>query len=124
MPDTSTADRVGLAARNAVYVAFLGSGFGFASWASRIPQIRDALQATPSQLGLILLAVAAGAIIAMPLAGMVVNRIGTARCTAIMADRALASAWSCSPSATTVGVLPVVIGLFLIGSATAPGTWR
>ena len=36
-----------LRARNAVFVAFVGSGFGFASWASRIPQIRDAVQATP-----------------------------------------------------------------------------
>ena len=48
-------------ARNAVFVAFVGSGFGFASWASRIPQIRDAVQATPSELGLILLAIAATA---------------------------------------------------------------
>ena len=56
-------------AQRAVYIAFIGSGFGFASWASRIPQLRDALQATPSELGVILLAVAAGAVIAMPLAG-------------------------------------------------------
>ena len=34
-----------LRAQRAVYIAFLGSGFSFASWASRIPQIRDALKA-------------------------------------------------------------------------------
>ena len=73
-------------AQRAVYVAFIGSGFGFASWASRIPQIRDALQASPSELGLILLAVAVGSLIAMPLAGIVVTRIGAARATAIMAS--------------------------------------
>ena len=36
-----------LRARNAVFTAFVGSGLGFASWASRIPQIRDTVQATP-----------------------------------------------------------------------------
>ena len=28
----------------ATYAAFIGSGFAFASWASRIPQVRDRLQ--------------------------------------------------------------------------------
>ena len=46
-----------LAAQRATYVAFIGSGFGFASWASRIPQVRDALEASPSTLGLVLLGV-------------------------------------------------------------------
>ena len=120
MPDTSAADRVGLTARNAVYVAFLGSGFSFASWASRIPQIRDALAASPSQLGLILLSVAAGAIIAMPLAGIVVNRIGAARCTAIMAVL-LCIGLVVLAFGYRVGVPPVVAGLFLIGFGN--GTW-
>ena len=102
MTGTFTTDRVGLTARNAVYVAFIGSGFSFASWASRIPQIRDALSATPSQLGLILLSVAAGSIIAMPLAGIVVNRIGAARAPRSW-PACSASAWSCSPSATGSG---------------------
>jgi MFS family permease len=120
MTGTSTADRVGLTARNAVYVAFLGSGFSFASWASRIPQIRDALSASPSQLGLILLAVAAGAIIAMPLAGIVVNRIGAARCTAIMAG-VLSVGLVVLAFGYHVGVPMVVVGLFLIGFGN--GTW-
>src|SRR3712207_8708068 len=101
-------------AQRAVYIAFVGSGFGFASWASRIPQIRDALQATPSQLGVVLLAVAAGAVIAMPLGGLVVNRFGTARTVA-----ALASLMSLGLIVLAigyeVGALVVAVGLFLIG---------
>ena len=31
------------AAKRGVYVAFIGAGFAFASWASRIPQVRDHL---------------------------------------------------------------------------------
>ena len=36
----------------AVYTGFIVSGFSFASWASRIPQVRDALSLSPS-LGLL-----------------------------------------------------------------------
>ena len=31
------------AAARATYAAFIGAGFAFASWASRIPQVRDRL---------------------------------------------------------------------------------
>jgi hypothetical protein len=43
-----------------VYAVFILSGFTFASWASRIPQVRDALELTPRSLGLVLLAIAVG----------------------------------------------------------------
>ena len=48
---TSTADLVGRRAVRAVFVAFLASGFAFASWASRIPQVRDALGLEPGRPG-------------------------------------------------------------------------
>ena len=48
---TSTADLVGRRAVRAVFVAFLASGFAFASWASRIPQVRDALGLDPRRPG-------------------------------------------------------------------------
>jgi MFS family permease len=107
-------------AQHAVFVSFLGSGFGFASWASRIPQIRDAVQATPSELGLILLAIAAGAVIAMPLAGLVVNRFGAAQTVAVLAS-VLSVGMVILALGTPIGVLPVVVGLFLIGYGN--GTW-
>ena len=66
-------------ATRAVYAVFILSGFVFASWASRIPQVRDALELTPRSLGLVLLAMAVGSVISMPLAGVVVGRLGTAR---------------------------------------------
>src|SRR6476469_8355476 len=59
------------------YIAFIGSGFAFASWASRIPQVRDHLELTPAQLGLVLLSIAAGSVIALPLAGPVIHRLGS-----------------------------------------------
>jgi predicted MFS family arabinose efflux permease len=73
------------AAKRATFVAFLGAGFAFASWASRIPQVRDRLHVTPAALGLILLAIAVGSLIALPLAGSIIHRVGTARTVESMA---------------------------------------
>jgi len=41
----------------AVYYVFFGAGFAFASWASRIPQVRDGLRLSPASLGLLLLSI-------------------------------------------------------------------
>jgi predicted MFS family arabinose efflux permease len=109
-----------LRAQRAVYIAFIGSGFSFASWASRIPQIRDALRATPSELGLVLLAMAFGAVVAMPLAGMVVNRVGPARAVATLASL-LSLGLIVLALGYHIGAVPAAIGLFLIGYGN--GTW-
>ena len=109
-----------LRAQRAVSIAFVGSGFVFASWASRIPQIRDALHATPSELGLVLLAAAVGALIAMPLAGLVVNRFGTARTVAALATL-VSVGLIVLALGYRAGALPAVVGLFLIGLGY--GTW-
>lgn len=109
-----------LRAQRATYVAFIASGFGFASWASRIPSVRDALHASPSVLGLVLLSVALGSVVSLPLAGLVVTRFGTARAVAAMA--------LCFALGLVViglgyphGIPPVVVGLFLMGFGN--GTW-
>ena len=66
----------------AVYVAFIGAGFAFASWAGRIPQVRDRLDVTPGALGLILLSVAVGSLISLPATGVIVTRLGARRAVA------------------------------------------
>ena len=43
-------------ARNAVLATFFLNGFAFATWASRIPSVRQALDLGPGRLGLLLLA--------------------------------------------------------------------
>ena len=47
--DTDLTVRAGV---RATYAAFIATGFAFASWASRIPQVRDRLSLDPAQLGL------------------------------------------------------------------------
>ena len=104
----------------AVYAVFILSGFAFASWASRIPQVRDALELTPRSLGLVLLAIAVGSVISMPLSGVVVGWLGTARTVAVMALVA-AAGLVVAGLGQRVGVAPVVVGLFALGVGN--GTW-
>jgi predicted MFS family arabinose efflux permease len=103
-----------------VYGVFILSGFGFASWASRIPQVRDALGLSPRSLGLVLLAAAVGSVASMPLSGLIIGRIGTARTVAVMALVA-AAGLATAGLGYRVGVAPVVVGLFALGVGN--GTW-
>src|SRR3954464_12746237 len=97
------------------------SGFAFASWASRIPQVRDALDLSPRSLGLVLLAAAGGSVTSMPLSGRVVGRLGRARTIAVMALVA-AAGLAAAGLGYRVGVVPVVVGLFALGAGN--GTWH
>jgi MFS family permease len=108
------------AATRGTYVAFVGAGFVFASWASRIPQVRDRLHLDPSELGLVLLAVAAGSVIALPLSGAIVGRLGSRR-TVQLTCLLLTVGVVIAALGYLVGVLPVVIGLFVLGFAN--GAW-
>jgi MFS family permease len=104
----------------ATYAAFVASGVGLTTWLARIPQIRDRLHLDPSALGLVLLAVSAGAVLALPLAGPLVARVGSRRtvaATTVLFGAGLAVV----AVGTTVGVAPVVAGLFVLGFAT--GGW-
>ena len=108
------------AATRAIYAAFALLGFAGASWASRIPQIRDALGLSPSQLGLVLLAIAAGSVVSLPLAGQIVARFGSRRtvtATAVLVAIALAGA----AVGYHLGVGPVFVALFIFGFAN--GAW-
>ncbi len=63
----------------AVFVTFLLSGFNFASWVSRLPAVRDALELRPEQIGLLLLVGSLGSLGALPLSGLLVERLGARR---------------------------------------------
>ena len=64
-------------ARWSVSAVFFLTGVGTANWAVRIPAVQSALRLSDGQLGIALLGVSAGAIIAMPLSGRLVARLGS-----------------------------------------------
>jgi MFS family permease len=108
------------AASRAVYVAFILAGVATASWAARIPQVRDALGLTPSRLGLVLLAMAVGSIISLLLAGQLVAHLGSRRTVSAMAAL-LGVSLAGAGVGYQFGVLPVVIALLALGFAN--GAW-
>ncbi|HEY7007836.1 MAG TPA: MFS transporter [Jatrophihabitantaceae bacterium] len=113
-------DRLVARAIGATYVAFIGSGIAFASWAARIPQIRESLGVTPGQLGFIILCVAGGSIVSLPMSGLLVARLGEARTVAIM-SLVLAVGLAIVGVGVGIGIPPVCVGLFLLGLGN--GAW-
>jgi fucose permease len=107
-------------ATRAVYIAFIANGFIFASWAARIPQVRDELRVSPGVLGLILLCTAAGSTIATPLSGLVITWLGDSRTVAVMSLIAAAGMATVAVG-YRYGIPPVAAGLFLFGFSS--GTW-
>jgi MFS family permease len=114
-----TADQVD-GAKRATYLAFIGAGFAFASWASRIPQVRTRLDLDPGTLGLVLLAIAAGSVVALPLSGTLIGRIGSRRTVVVMA-LVLAGSMGVIAAGSVTSVPVLVVGLFVMGLAN--GGW-
>jgi MFS family permease len=105
------------AARNAVGLTFFLNGLVFASWVSRIPGVRSSFDLTNGQLGLLLLAIAVGSLIALPTTGAAINRWGTVRivrCGALIASIGMAMAavgLGEVLAVTTVGLLLYGVGI-------------
>ena len=70
-------DSRALRARVAVSIAFLILGAGPGLWAVHIPLVQERLGISPAILGLALLTMAGGAVIAMPIMGWAVGRMGS-----------------------------------------------
>ncbi len=108
------------AATRSTYLVFAVSGFGFASWASRIPQVKQHLDLDPSALGLLLLAIAAGSVVSLPLAGTIVARWGSRRTAMAMAMLSTVALLTVA-FGYLAGVAPVAAGLF--GFGVSAGIW-
>lgn len=67
-----------LRTRNGVFLTFFLCGFMLASWAGRIPLVMTMLGINTSQMGILLLCLAAGSIIALILAGWITTRFANA----------------------------------------------
>lgn len=66
------------AARAATSAVFFLNGLAFASWAARIPAAAGTLGIGPGEIGVLLLALGLGSVLALPAAGPLTARIGTA----------------------------------------------
>ncbi|HNJ97502.1 MAG TPA: hypothetical protein PLV13_05220, partial [Ilumatobacteraceae bacterium] len=101
-------------AMRAVFAVFVGMGVGASSWASRIPQVRDELDLTPKALGFAILGVAIGSLVSLPLAGIVVHRLGAERTIRVMSV-VCAAGIAVMGLGVQIGLAPVIGGLVLAG---------
>jgi fucose permease len=108
------------AARNAVGLTFFLNGLVFASWVSRIPEVRSSFDLTNGRLGLVLLAIAVGSVVALPTTGALINRWGTV--VIVRAGAAAATVGMLTAALGLGNVLPMTVaGLFVYGLGI--GVW-
>jgi MFS family permease len=81
---TTSRPAYAIAWRNAVFAVFALNGLGAATWAIRIPSIRDQLELPVSWVGYLILGVSVGSIIGLVLASHVLQWLGGRRSIAIM----------------------------------------
>jgi fucose permease len=99
-------------AARAIAAIFFVNGFMLGSWGARIPAIKGGLDLGAGQLGIVLAAVAAGALVTMPLSGALAARAGSRRPTvafvlAMCATPAIAAAM---PSLALLLVAALAVG--------------
>lgn len=116
-PGRSALDPVLRRWRNAVFVVFGMTGFVFANYIARIPNVRDLLHADDGQMGLLAFGIAVGAIVGLLLAGAVVTRFGATRTLAVAYSTAcigVATAGIIGQAAPTI--VGLLAGLVVLGA--------
>lgn len=113
--------RVARAAARAAFVVFALNGFVYASWVSRIPAIRERLDLTATEIGLVLLVGATGALVALPLSGALVDRVGTRNATRLAALACAAGLTAAAVAVGTGSTPHVAISSF--AAAMGVGAW-
>ncbi len=98
--------------RYAVGTFFFIQGLCFASWASRIPSIQEKLGLSEAALGTILLALPAGLMLSLPIAGWLVAKMGSQR---IMIFAAILYTLSLLSLGLVQSVFQLVLCLFIFG---------
>jgi MFS family permease len=100
-------------ARIAITLLFFADGLLLGSWASRIPSVQAQAGLDNTTLGVALFASSVGALIAMPIAGRLCERVGSDRVTVA----ALLVAGACLFEASAGGgLVPVAFGLLGFGA--------
>lgn len=102
----------------AVLVVFTTAGFLMGQVLSRVPALRDALQASTAELGLSLMGMGVGSLLAMPFTGRLVDRFGS-RAVVTGAVLLAASGYAALPAASSV---PMLLATFVV-AGTAVGVW-
>jgi MFS family permease len=108
-------------AKVAVGFTFAMNGLAFAGWLARAPAARHDLDLSAAGFGLLLLCLSAAALLAIPLAGPLVQRVGPARAVLLGSSSVVLGLVGLA-TGTATGSVPVAgVGLVLIGMGNS--TW-
>jgi MFS family permease len=113
---TSTSVR---AAALAIFFIFATNGFIFASWAARIPAVTQTLRLSTGEMGAVLLVGAIGSLVALPLTGTVVDRIGLTAAVRLGGACAVAAGGIISVGLLLQSVWTVASGMVVFGAGVA-----
>ncbi|WP_423921138.1 MFS transporter [Frigoribacterium sp. 2-23] len=102
--------------RNALFVVFALSGLAIATWLGRVPAVRDILDASSLEMGLLVAGLSIGSIVAITLSSHVIAAIG-ARKTVLVALLIVAVGLVVAGLSASLGVgfAGIVVGLAVFG---------
>lgn len=101
--------------RLALFVCFFIPGMALASWVTRTPAIRDAISASLTEMGFVLLALSLGSISSLALAGVLIGRWGTRPIVLAGTWTLLAGVVVVASGAFAASMLLVALGLGIFG---------
>jgi fucose permease len=110
-----------LRARTAVVVAFVAAGLAFSSFIARTPALRDSLDLSTAQLGLLLLCMSGGAVAGLPLSGPLVHRLGPGR-SVLAGALSMTLGLALLATGMFLGLVPVA-AIGLVASGLGTGVW-
>jgi MFS family permease len=108
-------------ARNAVALVFALNGLCFATLASRVPDLRESLALSNGALGALLLSIAVGSMVGMPVSGHLIERFGAGAVVRLGAASDLVGLVVAGLLATAGSAPGTAAGLLLYGFGT--GVW-
>ncbi|MHC5904396.1 MFS transporter [Streptomyces sp. S6] len=107
--------------RRALFVFFLLAGISMASWVTRTPAIRDRLDVSTGQMGLVLFGLSLGSMLGILCSGRLVSRFGT-RPVIIWGMTVLVGGLATIALGALAASTPIVTaGLFLVGAGVGGG---
>ena len=106
-------DRPGSAQAHATRIAFFIAGFGMAAWAPLVPFVKERSGIQEGALGILLLCLGAGSIIAMPLVGALTSRVG---CRRVLILSVLAACATLPMLAEVSSIYLLALALFFFGA--------
>ncbi|MBX3195804.1 MAG: MFS transporter [Schumannella sp.] len=118
MTAASTRPAYAVAWRNAIFGVFSLNGFGAATWISRLPSIRDHLEISVAEVGLLIFGVSVGAIVGMLASSHVVHWLGERRVVHLFLAGCGVALIIVGVGATVLGSFAVVIAGFAIYGAS------